>query len=96
MGFSGYFRSLIDVNGYFRFLADVYRYFRSLADVIRYLILVEFSGIIRSVKSSRFLRYKVDINRNLKLMDLSRFFKFQFRVRAVSYKAFLLTIGGSK
>ena len=76
MGFSGYFRSLTDVNGYFKFLVDVYRYFRSLADVIGYLILVEFSGIIRSVESGGFLKYGVDINRNLRLIDLSGFLKF--------------------
>ena len=86
MGFSRYFRSLTDVNRYSGFLADAYRY----------LILVEFSGIIRSVKSSKFLRYRVDINRNLRLMDLSGFLKFQFKVRAVSYRAFLLATGGSK
>ena len=57
---------------------------------------MKFSGIIRSVESSGFLKYRVDINRNLRLMDFSEFFKFQFRVRAVSYKAFLLIMGGSK
>ena len=57
---------------------------------------MKFSGIIRSVKSGKFLKYKVDINRNLRLMDFSRFFKFWFRVRAVSYKAFLFAIGGGK
>ena len=86
MEFSRYFRSLIDVNGYFRFLADVYRY----------LILVEFSGIIKLVKSGKFLKCGVDISGNLRLMDLSRFSKFRFGVRAVSYKAFLLAIGGGK
>ena len=96
MGFSKYFRSLIDVNRYFRFLVDVYRYFGSLADVVRYFILVKFSGIIRSVESSEFLKYKVDINRNLRLIDLSGFSKFQFRVKAVHYRAFLLAIRGSK
>ena len=54
---------------------------------------MEFSGIIKSVESSKFLRYKVDINRNLRL---SRFFKFRFRVRVVYYKTFLLVIGGGK
>ena len=54
---------------------------------------MEFSGIIQSVKSSRFLRYKIDINKNLRL---SKFFKFQFRVKVVHYKTFLLTTGGSK
>ena len=75
---------------------DVYGYFRSLADVIKYLILVEFSGIIRLVESGGFLRCKVDISRNLRLMDLSEFFKFQFRVRAVSYRTFLFATGGGK
>ena len=86
MGFNKYFRSLIDVNRYFRFLVNV----------IGYLILVEFSGIIRSVESGGFLRYRVDISRNLRLMDLSGFLKFWFRVRVVSYRAFLFTIRGSK
>ena len=57
---------------------------------------MEFSGIIRSVESSGFFRCKVDISRNLRLMNLNRFFKFQFKVRAVSYRAFLLIIGGGK
>ena len=65
-------------------------------DIIKYLILVEFSGIIRLVESSKFFRCRVDINRNLRLMDLSKFLKFQFRVRAVSYRAFLLIMGGGK
>ena len=58
---------------YFRFLIDVSRYSRSLIDVGRYLVSVKFSGIVRSVKSSRFLRYRVDISRNLRL---NRFLKF--------------------
>ena len=86
----------MDVNGYSRFLVDVYRYSKSLADVIRYLILVKFSGIIKSVKSGGFLRYKVDISGNLRLIDLSGFLKFQFRVRVVFYKIFLLATGGGK
>ena len=89
-------KSLTDINRYFKFLADVYKYFKSLADIIKYLILVKFSGIIRSVESSKFLKYKVDISRNLRLMDLSRFPKFQFGVRVVFYKAFLLVTGGGK
>jgi hypothetical protein len=48
------------------------------------------------VESSGFLRCRVDISRNLRLVDLSRFPKFLFRVRVVYYKAFLLIIGGSK
>jgi hypothetical protein len=55
---------------------DIYGYFRSLVDVVRYLILVKFSGIIRLVGFSGFLRYRVDINRNLRLIDLSGFPKF--------------------
>ena len=76
MGFSKYFKSLTDINRYSRFLTDVYGYSRSLADVVRYLILVKFSGIIRSVESGKFLKYKVDISGNLRLMDLSEFPKF--------------------
>ena len=65
-------------------------------DVVRYLILVKFSKIIRSVESGKFLKYRVDISGNLRLMDLSGFSKFQFRVRVVSYRVFLLVMGGSK
>ena len=57
---------------------------------------MEFSGIIRLVESSRFLRYKVDISGNLRLVDLNRSSKFQFKVRVVYNRAFLLAIGGSK
>ena len=57
---------------------------------------MKFSGIIRSVKSGGFLKYKVDISGNLRLMDFSGFLKFQFRVKAVSYTAFLFIIGGGK
>ena len=57
---------------------------------------MEFSGIIRLVESGGFLKYRVDISGNLRLMDLSGFFKFWFGVKAVSYKAFLFTTGGSK
>ena len=87
---------MTDINGYFKFLADVYGYFRSLVDIIRYLILVKFSRIIRLVESSKFLKYGVDISGNLRLIDLSGFFKFQFGVKVVSYRAFLLTTGGGK
>ena len=54
---------------------------------------MEFSGIVRLLKSNKFLRYRVDINRNLRL---NKFFKFQFRVRVVHYKTFLLATGGGK
>ena len=86
LGFSGYFGSLTDVNGYSGFLADV----------CGYLILVKFSGIIRLVESGGFLRYGVDISGNFRLMDLSGFFKFQFRVKVISYKTFLFAIKGGK
>jgi hypothetical protein len=48
------------------------------------------------VESSRFLRCRIDIGGNLRLVDLGRFPRFQFRVRVVYYKAFLLITGGSK
>ena len=57
---------------------------------------MEFSGIIKSVESGKFLKCRVDISGNLRLIDLSGFFKFQFRVRVVFYKAFLLIMGGGK
>ena len=54
-------------------------------DANGYLISVEFSGILKSVKCGGFLKCKVDISKNL-----SRFPKFQFRVRVVCYKVFFL------
>ena len=57
---------------------------------------MEFGGIVRLVEFGGFLRYKVDIGKNLRLIDLSGFLKFQFRVRAVSYRVFLLATGGGK
>ena len=68
---------------------------------------MEFSRILRLVESGRFLRYRVDISRNLRLVDLSRNlrlvglsrfprFYFRFRFIAVYYKAFLLITGGGK
>ena len=70
--------------------------FRSLIDVNRNFILIEFSGIPRLVKSNKFLRHKIDISGNLRLIDFSGFLKFQFRVRMVRYKTFLLIIRGGK
>ena len=71
---------------------------RSLVDICRIFILVEFSRILRLVESGGFLRYRVDISRNLRLVDLSRFsrFYFRFRFRAVRYKVFLLITRGGK
>ena len=74
-------------------------------DISGIFILVEFSRILGLVESSGFLRCRVDISRslafmefgrNLRLVDLSRFSRFQFRVRVVRYKIFLLITGGSK
>ena len=50
-------------------------------DISGIFISVEFGGILRLVESSRFLRYRVDISRNLRLVDLSRFPRFYFRFR---------------
>jgi len=52
------------------------RLFKSLVDVSRFLILVEFGRVPMLVKSSRFLGRRVDISRNLRLINLSRFPKF--------------------
>jgi len=49
-------------------------------DVSRNLILVKFSGILRLVELGIFLRSKVDISRNFRLVDLSGFSRFWFRV----------------
>ena len=59
---------------------------------------MEFSRILRLVESGRFLRCRVDISGNLRLVDLGgnlRFY-FRFRFRVVRYKAFLLITGGGK
>ena len=45
---------------------------------------------------SKFLKYRVVVNRNLRLVGSSRFPRFLFRIRGVSYKALLLIIGGGK
>ena len=76
LGFSRYFRFLIDVSGYFKSLVDVSRYFKFLMNTSGYLISVEFGRIIRSMEFSKFLRYRVDISRNSRLVDLSRFPRF--------------------
>ena len=93
MGFNKYFKFLIDISRYSRSLVDVSGYSKSLIDASGYLILVEFSKIVKSVKSSEVLRYRVDIGGNLRL---GRFFKFWFRVKVVYYKVFLFIIGGGK
>ena len=67
-----------------------------MADVGRYLILVEFSRIVKSVKSNKFLRCRVDISGNLRLINFSGFPRFKFRVKMVRYKIFLHAIRGGK
>jgi hypothetical protein len=49
---------------------------RSLVDISRIFILVEFGRILRLVESGGFLRYRVDISGNLRLVDLGRFPRF--------------------
>jgi len=49
---------------------------RFLIDVNGNLILVEFGGILGLVELSRLFRYRVDINRNFRLVDLGRFSRF--------------------
>jgi hypothetical protein len=49
---------------------------RYLVDISRTFILVEFGRILRLVESSRLLRCRVDISRNLRLVDLSGFPRF--------------------
>jgi len=39
-------------------------------------MLVEFSRILRLVELGRPFRYRVDVNRNFRLVDSSRFFRF--------------------
>ena len=48
--------------------------FRFLVDVSGNLILVEFSRILKLVELGGLLKYRVDISRNFRLVDSSRFF----------------------
>ena len=50
--------------------------FRSLIGIGGILTSVEFNGIPRLVKSSKFLRHRVDISGNLRLIDFSGFPRF--------------------
>jgi hypothetical protein len=72
------------------------RNFRSLIDISGNFISMEFSGIPKLVESSKFLKHRVDIGRNLRLIDFSGFLRFQFRVKMVHYRTFLLVIRGGK
>jgi hypothetical protein len=58
--------------------------------------LVEFSEIFRLVESGKFLRRRVDNSKNLRLVDFGGFPRFQFRVKVIYYRVFLLTKRGSK
>ena len=57
---------------------------------------MEFGGISKLIKSSKFLRHRVDISKNLRLIDFSKFLRFQFRVRMVYYRTSLLAMRGGK
>jgi hypothetical protein len=45
-------------------------------DISRNLIFIEFSGILGLVESGRFLRRRVDVGRNLRLVDFGGFSRF--------------------
>ena len=45
-------------------------------DVSGNLIFLKFGGILRLVESGKFLRRRVDISGNLRLVDFGRFSKF--------------------
>ena len=73
----------MDVSGYSRFLIDVCGYFRSLVDVCGYFkSLADIIGYLILVDFSKFFR----------LVNLSGFPRFWFRVKVVYYKIFLFTI----
>ena len=57
---------------------------------------MEFGGISRSLIDIGRNIIFIEFSRNLRLVDLSGFPIFWFRVRVVGYKALLLIIGGSK
>ena len=65
-------------------------------DVSGNFTLIEFGGISRLVKSSRFFRHRVDISGNLRLIEFSEFPRFQFRVGMVCCRIFLLAMRGGK
>jgi len=49
-------------------------------DVSGILILIESSEILRLVELGRLFRYRVDVSGNFRLVNLSEFFRFRFRV----------------
>ena len=68
---------------------------KSLIDISGNLILIEINGIPMLVELGRFLGY-MDISGNFRLVGLSRFSRFCFRIWAASHKAFLLVTRDSK
>ena len=48
------------------------------------------------MESGKFFKYKVDISKNPRLIDPSRFPKFQFRAKVIYYRALLHIVRGSK
>ena len=72
------------------------RNFKFLIDISGNFILMEFGKIFKLVEFSKFLKCRVDISGNLRLINFSEFFRFQFRVRMVHYRTFLLAIRGGK
>ena len=58
--------------------------------------MVDVSGYPRSLMDASGYLISVEFGRIIKLVDLNRFPKFRFRVKAVHYRAFLLAMGGSK
>ena len=57
---------------------------------------MEFCGILGLVESGGILKCRVDFSGNFRLVDPSGFFRLLFGVGTAGYKAFLLTIRGSK
>ena len=55
---------------------EIGRIFRSLVSVGKNLTFIEFSGILKLVEFGEFLRRRVDISGNLRLVDLSGFSRF--------------------
>ena len=49
---------------------------KSLVDISGNLILVKFGGIFGSAELDRFFGYRVEVSRNFRLVDPSKFFGF--------------------
>ena len=55
-----------------------------------------FSKILRLVESGGFLKHRVDISGNLRLVDPSGFLRLLFGIITAGYKAFLLAVKSGK